>query len=115
MRSRCWASILGGCTNGSKEHYVSKGMWLTNTLYVKGLPWCQDEEKRVGLGSLTARVLCVHHNNALSDTDAEMKQLSQAFREVGKLTSERKDQPPPWPLVSFPVNGQLLERWFLKT
>ena len=67
----CWAHELGDCRGGqSGEHHVSASLFpTTKVLLVKGFPWCMDEHKTVGLPSLTANILCRHHNSALSPFD----------------------------------------------
>lgn len=62
--------------------------------------------QRVGIGSLTARVLCADHNSSLSPLDAEALKLWDAL-EVIRTT------PDVAPSVTK-VSGPLLERWFLK-
>ncbi len=115
----CWAAELGGCCDKvSREHLVSKGLWISDYVDVQGFPWCRNGAKRIGLGSFTAKHLCADHNNQLSDVDAAGRDAFVAFRESMKLLNQRrKKRPPPqrWRVRLFRLSGVLLERWFLKT
>lgn len=114
---RCWASCLGDCSDKiSGEHIITNGTFLTDTVKVKGLPWCVDEFKEIGLASLVKNVLCTDHNSRLSEADAGAIQLRKALCEVADLSELRKQMPPQdWPAKKFFVNGGALERWCLKT
>jgi hypothetical protein len=114
---RCWASCLGTCSDKiSGEHIITDGTFLTDTVKVKGLPWCVDELKEVGLASLVKNVLCTNHNSRLSEADAGAIQLRKALCDVADLSELRKRMPPQdWPLKKFTVSGFALERWCLKT
>jgi hypothetical protein len=109
----CWARPLGGCSSKlSREHYVSQSLWPGASIDVVGLPWCRDEPRRIGLASLTAKILCDVHNAALSPLDAAAGAAMNTLRRVvafhgtaGKLKKG----------VRFEIDGPLLERWFLKT
>jgi len=113
----CWAKSGGGCSpDTTREHLVSKGLWLSRTLQVSGYPWCRDTPKQVGLGSLTSRILCRAHNNALSPLDQAAKESFQAFRLATTYLKERSAiRPRHWKIRRLESNGPLLERWFLKT
>lgn len=114
---RCWASCLGDCSEKlSGEHIITNGAFLTDTVKVKGLPWCVGEFKEIGLASLVKNVLCTNHNSRLSDADAGAVQLRKALCDVADLSELRKRMPPQdWPVKKFSVNGFALERWCLKT
>src|SRR5665213_2855249 len=78
----CWAACLGNCSNKmSREHIVTKAMYLDNEITVSGMPWCADEPKTVGMAGLTAKILCVAHNSALSKVDEEAVRFARAMRE----------------------------------
>lgn len=113
---RCWASPLGGCGNKqSREHYVSKALFADHDyVEVQGLPWCQ-EPLRTGLGSLTAKILCDVHNNALADLDAAALQAFDAFRDQIRSMEETPPGVVPTAMRSRTVDALALERWFLKT
>ncbi len=114
---RCWASCLGDCSDKiSREHVITNGAFLTATVKVKGLPWCVDDFKEIGLASLVKNVLCTNHNSRLSEADAAAIQLRNALCDVADLSELRKRMPPQdWPEKKFSVNGFALERWCLKT
>ncbi len=113
---KCWASALGECGRASREHIITESLWLDTKIKVVGLPWCKDSIVEIGLSSFTAKILCIEHNTLLSSTDAEAKRAFEAFRESIRLSNQRKQAPHQiWPTVLFPIDGLLLERWFLKT
>jgi hypothetical protein len=113
----CWAECLGDCSGKiSKEHIVSRGLFDGDALRVFGFSWCKDEEKEISLPSLTAKILCVKHNNDLSEVDTSGANAFAVFREMRRLTNVREKMTPRrWRVVRCSVNGSLLERWFLKT
>jgi hypothetical protein len=114
--SGCWAAALGDCAGKiSREHIVTRAISLDNEITVSGLDWCK-EPKKVGLASLTAKVLCVAHNSALSELDSEAVRFVEAMRESFRLLTVRvglKNRR--WRRIKFPVDGPRLERWHLKT
>lgn len=102
----CYAAPLADCDGElTAEHYVSKNLLeqFGKAFTIKGPPWAPDG-KRVSAKSLTAKVLCRRHNNALSDTDKIAGQF--------------------YPLILAAIQGQTvgahefdgaaLERWALK-
>ena len=100
----------------SREHLISKSLFKDTLIAVQGLHWCEDEQKVVGLASLTSKVLCVKHNNALSEVDAAGAHAFDVFREMRRLGNiRRKLKPKRWKVVRPKIEGDLLERWFLKT
>lgn len=113
----CWAASIGGCsTKRSREHYVSAALWKGNEIEVVGFPWCRDKPKKVGLGSLTAHILCETHNNELSSLDAAAGVAFDALRRASALAHSRDSHPNKrYERVRFGADGPLLERWFLKT
>jgi hypothetical protein len=113
----CWAALLGNCSDKiSGEHILTEGIFLADGINVKGLPWCLDEFKTIGISSLVKKVLCTEHNSQLSDTDVAAIQLRKALCDVTGLSEARKLRPPQnWPVETFTVNGFALERWCLKT
>lgn len=114
---KCWAARLGDCSDKiSGEHIITNGAFLTDTVKVKGLPWCVDEFKEIGLASLVKNVLCTDHNSRLSGADVGATELRKALCDVADLSELRKRMPrQDWPLKKFFVNGFALERWCLKT
>lgn len=107
----CWAIERGGCDQGiSREHLLSKGIFDDSFVYVKGFHWCRDVEVRVGLSSLTGKVLCGFHNSALSPVDIAgikiVRYFDQLYPNIENLPSEKTEPP---------FDGHMFERWLLKT
>lgn len=113
----CWAEALGDCSNTlSKEHIVTEGMFPDERIIVKGLPWCLNEPKEIGIASFTKRILCRKHNSMLSEVDDVGIDTISKFREEVKLRQARSEMPARrWQVVHFQFDGRGLERWFLKT
>jgi hypothetical protein len=113
----CWAHTLGDCSNTqSREHYVSKGLFVSDGLRVRGLPWCRYETKTIGLGSATSKILCTSHNERLAELDAEAVRAFESFREIFTLRARQAQLPGRlWKRRVWSLNARLLERWFLKT
>lgn len=113
----CWAAALGGCdSKTSREHLVSDGLWDGPRIRVQGLPWCRDEPKIVGRNALTAKILCRSHNSALSPVDTAGRDAFRALANAAKFADNRtKITARTWIPFHFRIDGQLLERWFLKT
>lgn len=104
----CWASSLGDCAGGpSREHVISDGIFDGEVVTAFGLSWCKDTPKTVGLSRAVAKILCRHHNHALSPYDAEARKLSRF------LSENVLDHP--LAAARITLNGGLLERWALKT
>jgi hypothetical protein len=83
---------------------------------VSGYPWCKGEVRSVGSAALTSKILCVTHNNALSQVDQE---ASAFFRDLNTaadlhLSKRSSSDPGQWDVLQTTVDGLLLERWFLK-
>src|SRR5229473_1352979 len=104
--SKCWASCLGGCSNKiSREHTITKAMFLDKEIEVSGMPWCADQPKKVGLANLTAKVLCLVHNSALSPVDQEAVSFAEAMRESFRLLAVRyRLKQKRWTLKTFPID-----------
>ena len=113
----CWAECLGGCdTTQSREHVISKSLFLTNTVIVKGFHWCADTPIEIGIASLTAKILCKSHNSGLSDLDSSGAHAFDQLREMTRLKNVREGlKPHRWTIKTYYVDGELLERWLLKT
>lgn len=114
---RCWAQAIGGCGSKlSREHYVSGSLWPDANIEVVGLNWCRTEPRRVGLGSLTAHILCDVHNAGLSPADSAAGAAFETLRRMMALNREREaSRHRKWKLVRHEIDGPSLERWFLKT
>ena len=116
-RAACWAVGLSQCDEKlSREHLVSRGLW-TQSVDVQGLSWCKESPKRVGIASLTQKVLCRRHNSLLSEVDSAGKVAFETIGECATMAYKRNSQRPhrEWKLRRFRLDGALLERWFLKT
>jgi hypothetical protein len=109
----CYAAELVDCSeNLSREHFISQGILrvLSRNGKVKiyGFRW-QEENTTLELptSTVSSRILCTRHNNALSGLDAMALRLFQGIDNV-ILQVARQDQ-------VFLFHGADLERWLLKT
>jgi hypothetical protein len=114
--STCWAACLGNCSDKiSREHVVSKALFLGDQVAVHGFSWC-PEPKTIGLANLTAKILCTKHNSDLSELDSAAGSAFSAMREMMHLSNVRAGlKPHYWKVQRYFVDGPALERWFLKT
>lgn len=79
-------------------------------------PWCLTEPQQIGIGSLTARILCTTHNNALSDLDEAAGEAFKTLQRAADLDAKRSASPGKrFERVRYGIDGVLLERWFMKT
>lgn len=112
---KCWAKSIGGCDEKSLEHYVTKSIFSSDIVKVKGLHWCKDE-KQVGLSGLGRHILCRKHNSLLSLLDSEAVKLMHALKYTVELRSTRsKLKPQKWSVHRKFIDGPNIEKWFLKT
>lgn len=113
----CWATCLGDCADGSSgEHVITGGVFTVDAVKVRGLSWCPDDFKSVGLASSVQNVLCKAHNSRLSEADDAAISLRNAICNAASLSEKRKLlEPQSWQVQRFLVNGFALERWCLKT
>lgn len=113
----CWASKLNDCCdNFSREHLISASLFpRSDTVFVQGFHWCQNEQKEVGLASLTSKILCKHHNNSLSQLDTAAGHAFNNFEYIAKLIKEANETNGRFKVKETHVNALLLERWLLKT
>ena len=108
---KCWASEYSPC-NGkiSREHYISKGIFEQQFIYVSGLHWCKGEEKKISIANLTSKVLCEHHNNKLSTVDKAGINAIRIFEQfIPKQYRSVQTTP-----ESDIIDGLYFERWLLK-
>lgn len=99
-RTECWASIRRECSDKkSREHVISRALLSATSVLVEGFDWCK-EPKRVGVESLTRKILCTKHNSELSSADEAIAKLN--------IAATRQE-------AVGPVSGRSLEHWFLKT
>jgi len=123
---KCYANALGDCCNRlSKEHYVSKSI-LEFAVADKGRliwdgPGGSDRPK--GAANLTnAKVLCVKHNNELSQIDAEMFRLVDTVFHFNRRPTDgpadtpnyARDQMAPGSQKTVDFDGELIARWLMK-
>lgn len=94
----------------SLEHLVTEGLWSDPAVKVVGLPWCREQAAIVGLASLGATILCRRHNSALSPVDTAGIIAQRAISGFYATTQAHAPH-----AVTFDVDGNLLERWLLKT
>jgi hypothetical protein len=115
--NKCWASGLDKC-NGklTGEHLVSNNL-LGSKIKVKGFKWRKDEMKEIGSAGFVSNFLCKKHNEALSLCDEEIKKLNSAFDSWARNAKRFSLQS--FSLkeitITYKINGNLLERWFVKT
>jgi len=114
----CWAESLGNCSEKqSAEHLVSKAVMDAHGQQ-KGPNTMFDPDKGVykivGPDSSVAKILCKLHNTELSHLDSE---AAKTYAALKKLTnpSYLRTLKPNSHVVIAEINGNLLERWFLKT
>jgi hypothetical protein len=111
----CWAARLGGCSQKiSREHLVSESLF-SELVDVQGFPWCKDKPTRIGLSGLTAKILCVKHNNDLSPIDTIGGKAFETLQEVTRLSNVREKKKQVWTVKKYRIDGKGLECWFLKT
>lgn len=89
---------------------------MSDEVQVDGFSWCQGRPVKIGLSSLTAKILCSKHNSDLSDIDAAGAEAFGALREATGLSNFRSAFPKKrWTVKRSRIDGRGLERWFLKT
>lgn len=110
---KCYLMELGGCSSKiSREHYVSESVLAAiapnRDIMIGGLAWQEPNTlHRIGIGSLQSKVLCSAHNSALSPLDAVAGRLVDAIVAADKDHSRLPEE--------TELDGQSVERWFLKT
>jgi hypothetical protein len=114
---KCWAECLGNCSDTiSGEHIVSKGLFINDLVAVQGLNWCKEEPKIIGINALTKNILCTRHNSTLSPVDEAAIAAFDVFRESVNITNAREVMKERyWNTLHLKIDGNGLERWFLKT
>ena len=89
---KCWAVSLGDCSDKiSGEHILTAGMFPGDTVHVRGLSWCPDKPKEIGLASLVKNVLCTAHNSRLSPVDEAGIHTFDTIREFIRLGQARSN------------------------
>jgi hypothetical protein len=105
-KSKCWASSLGGCDGMSGEHVVSNSIFKAGC----GCPVVIEGVQRIREGSPTkgaekSNILCRRHNSLLSPLD-------ETIGKISKFQADANDRDFRGSII---VEGELLERWLLKT
>jgi len=104
---RCYARSLQDCSRQiSNEHYISKSvldLFSPAAIKISGISWLErGKSKELSIATLSSKVLCNRHNEALSPLDTLAKKFfSVALGRAGEQ----------WAMV---LNGFEVERWMLK-
>lgn len=109
---KCYARHLGGCNGKSHEHFISRVILESLAPFgVQGFPWLEPGQTgQASPNSLTASVLCEHHNGLLSNYDAEAAKLFAHLRLIdSKSTPEELSTVAP-----LSIDGVRLEKWLAK-
>src|SRR5580704_164600 len=114
---KCWAACLGDCSDRiSREHLVSESLFPDQKIGVSGFDWCKGQDRYISISGLTSKILCEHHNNALSPVDEEGARAYRIAKEMVRLSYERgKQKAHRWNIKRLAIDGPKMERWFLKT
>ena len=111
-KNKCYAHPLEECFGGiSREHYISSGILklIGRSFEASGHPWLKGKTKRLTSSALTAKILCNHHNNQLSELDdvaIDLFGTLQRFdKELGSNDVRSEDRI---------FSGYMVERWFIK-
>ena len=114
---KCWAEILGGCSQGfSKEHYIGRGqLFDQEKVKTQGLhPSLEDRSMHVD--NLKAHILCKKHNNDLSEADQEAINFKTALESLSQCqdTEDILEGSGLWTPEQYNVKGSLFGRWLCK-
>jgi hypothetical protein len=91
-------------------------LFQSGKVLVEGFPWCAKSPIEIGIGSLTAKILCTKHNNDLSPIDQEGAKAFSTIQEINRVLNIRRAMKPhAWKIVRHRISGTALERWCLKT
>ena len=104
--SRCWASSLGDCDNMSGEHVISNSIFKAGCscpVVIEGVKRIRDGAPTKGAEK--SNILCRRHNSLLSPLD-------ETIGRIAKFQADANDKNFNG---SIDVEGELLERWLLKT
>lgn len=110
--TKCFLHGYGPCHGKmTGEHYISQAVLKLispkGAVQIGGLPWQEpDQLKNVGVGALTANVLCEPHNSGLTGLDAAAKEFFKTLNDIDKTPEQVPGD------VS--VDGPAIERWLLK-
>jgi hypothetical protein len=104
--SKCWANSLGECDGMSGEHVFSNAIFKAGCscpLIIEGVRRIREGEPT--RGAEKSNILCRHHNSLLSPLDETIGQIAR-FQAVANDKGYQG---------SINVEGELFERWLLKT
>lgn len=104
--SKCWARSLGGCDGMSGEHVFSNAIFkagCTCPVIIEGVH--RIREGAPTRGAEKANILCRHHNSLLSPLDETIGQIARFQAQANDKSFQG----------SVIIEGELLERWLLKT
>lgn len=111
---KCYMESFGGCGGEiSREHYISRAILEElGELEFTGLPWLKPGETQIfSPSSMTVKVLCEAHNNALSPID---KLGLRSFRNMRKAVEEIIPISILSTISHTLISGTALEFWGLK-
>ena len=114
---KCYLSVTKGCSNNiSREHCISESLLNSlskdkKTIDLCGLSWLPKKELRaIGKSRLVSKVLCAKHNSELSGLDLGIYEFADAIENINQIINKKNQSP-----LSYILNGEILERWILKT
>jgi hypothetical protein len=116
---RCYLSSLGNCsTKISKEHFISRNILekiTSSTLKIENAAhfFGGKSTLKIGIDAFASKVLCDHHNSALSSLDTV---AGLAFARIESLTADalRSATARDATRSLYIVSGIDIERWLLK-
>ena len=115
-KSGCYLAETANCSHDlSAEHYISKTVLeeIGMKVFVEGLSWLvPNTRKEVGIGALTANVLCSRHNSSLSNLDAHAGKFMRILKaiEYDFLQNPMSETYS----ASYLISGEMLEAWMQK-
>ena len=105
-KMKCWANSLGGCDSMSGEHVVSNATFKAGCscpIIIEGVQ--RIREGAPTRGAEKSNILCRHHNSLLSPLD-------EIIGRIACFQAEADDKDYQGSII---LEGELLERWLLKT
>lgn len=109
---------MGGTENCgqtlSHEHYISRAILdLLEGKTLSGVPWlAPGENQQLETASLTSRILCERHNNALSPLDSAAHRTFTQMQAAFAYATQRSLHKHP---RFFLIDGDAFEKWSVKT
>lgn len=106
IMNKCWAQSLGGCNGISGEHIFSNSIFKAGCgcpIVIAGVMRIRGGEPT--RGAEKSNILCQHHNSILSPLDATIGKVSKFQAQANDEGFEN----------TLWLEGELLERWLLKT